>query len=297
MHVVVGRGVETVASRLLDERQVGAGVLGSAPLGGVVRDFDGDAALASDGERLGDGPEDGLALPTHVRGVERLVAADDAAKAHQFVGGRVAAGGIHESRGEAVGAGAEGGVQQPLHARLLLFGGRPLGKAHDRQPQGAVTDQRSDVDGRALDLQRLEILAEARPVPGDPADVPVVGPIVQRLVAMSHAERRRRHATVARDVRGDPLSHRGIRPRVLQDGDVGVRVRVDEAGRDVAAAGVDDRAAAQRARRTDGGDAPAAHSDVAVVPGVAAAIHDAAVGDDEIGSAHERQPRYISYIW
>ena len=76
-----------------------------------------------------------------------------------------------------------------------------------------------------------------------------------------------------------------------------MRVGIYEAGRDVAAAGIDDGAATQRARRTDGGDAPAAHGDVAVVPGVAAPIDDAAVGDDEIGSAHERQPRYISYIW
>ena len=130
--------------------------------------------------------------------------------------------------------------------------------------------------------QRLEILAEARPVPGDPADVPVVRPVVQRFVAVSRAERRRRHAAVARDVRGDPLPHHGIRPRILQDGDVGVRVRIDEAGSDVAAAGVDDGAAAQRARRADGGDAVAAHGHVAVVPGVAAAVHDAAIGDDEV---------------
>jgi hypothetical protein len=74
-------------------------------------------------------------------------------------------------------------------------------------------------------------------------------------------------------------------------------VRVDKSGSDVAAAGVDDGAAAQRARRADGGDAVAAHGYVAVVPGIATAVHDAAVGDDEVGSGHERSRPYISYIW
>ena len=297
VHVVVGGHVQTLATRRLDEREVGGRALGRAPLGDVVRDLDRHAGTAPDGDGLRDGLEDGLALAAHVRGVDAAMAGDDAAEAHELVGVGEAPGRIDEARGEAVGAGAHGRVQQALHARELALGDGALGKAHDRQPQGAVADERGDVDGPARELQSLEILAEARPVPGDPADVPVVRPVVQRLVAVRRAQRRRRHAAVAGDVRGDALPHHGIGPRILQDGDVGVRVRVDEAGRDVAAAGVDDGAAAQRARRADGRDAVAAHGHVAVVPGVAAAVHDAAVGDDEVGGGHEPSAPYISYIW
>ena len=61
-----------------------------------------------------------------------------------------------------------------------------------------------------------------------------------------------------------------------------MRVRVDEAGGDVAVGGVDDAPAAERARRADGRDPVAAHGDVAAIPGVAAAVDDAAAGDDEV---------------
>jgi hypothetical protein len=77
--VVVGRDVQTVAPRLFDEREIGAGALAGAPLGGVVRDLDGDAALTPDGERLGDGLEDRLALAADVRGVDRPVTGEYAA--------------------------------------------------------------------------------------------------------------------------------------------------------------------------------------------------------------------------
>src|SRR5665648_931085 len=130
VHVVVGRDVEAITTRLLDERQVGAGVLAGAPLGGVVRDLDGDAALATDGEGLRDGFEDGLALPTDVRGVHRLVAAHDAAQPDELVGARVAARRVNEARGEAVGAGEKelARMERLLDAALRASSFSPAGR-------------------------------------------------------------------------------------------------------------------------------------------------------------------------
>ena len=76
-----------------------------------------------------------------------------------------------------------------------------------------------------------------------------------------------------------------------------MRVRVDEAGGDVAAAGVHDAPAAQRPRRADGGDAVAAHGDVPGVPGVAAAVDDAAAGDDEVVDRHAPSISKTSYAF
>ncbi len=134
--------------------------------------------------------------------------------------------------------------------------------------------------------QRRQILAERAPVPGDAVQPPgVVRPVLDGVGAVLLGERSRRHAAVAGDVRGDALAHGRLGARVQQDREIRVRVRVDEAGGDVAAAGVDDAPAAQRPRRADGGDAVAAHGDVPGVPGVAAPVDDAAAGDDEVVDA------------
>ena len=249
VHVVVGGRVQAAAARLLDEGEVGRGVLGRAPLGRVVRDLHGAAGGAPELERLGDGGEDGLALAAHVAGVDALVAGHDPAQAQQLLGAREAARRVDEPAGHAVGAGAQGGVQQPLHARQLALGDGALGEAHDGEPQRAVADERRDVDGAARALQRRRgtggSVRQSQATPSEPPGV--VRPVL---------ERRRRGAprvSGAADMPQLPVtcvvtpcrtavSARGC----SRIGDVGVRVRVDEAGRDVAAAGVDDAPAAQR---------------------------------------------------
>ncbi len=79
--VVVGGRVQAAAAGLLDQGEVGRGVVGRAPLGRVVRDLHGAAGGAPELERLGDGGEDGLALAAHVARVDALVAGHDLAQA------------------------------------------------------------------------------------------------------------------------------------------------------------------------------------------------------------------------
>ncbi len=283
-------------ARLLDEAEVGRGVLGSAPLGRVVRHLDRAAGRPAELERLGDGGEYGLALAAHVRRVDALVARHDVAECQQLLGTREAAGRIHEAGRHAVRAGAHACIQQPPQVRELRAGDGALGEPDDGEPQRAVPHERRDVDGMGRPAQRGEVLAEGAPIPGHRVETPgVVRPIVDGVGAVPLGERRRGHAAVADDVRGHALPDRRLGARVQQDGEIRVRVRVDEAGSHVPVAGVDRAPAAQRARRSDGGDAVAAHTDVTSVPRIAAAVDDASAGDDEVVDHHPSPISKISY--
>ena len=65
----------------------------------------------------------------------------------------------------------------------------------------------------------------------------------------------------------------------------GVRVDVDEAGRDDAIARVDDARRGRAAERPDGRDAIAGDADIGAQPRVARAIHDACVANQDIETA------------
>ncbi len=212
-----------------------------------------------------------------------LVPGDHLAQPQQLLRAREAARRVHEATREPVRARAQRGVQQALHARQFALGHGSLSESNGGEPQSPVTDQRRDVDRVAAAAQSREVLAECAPVPGYGVQPPgVVRPVLDGVIAVSRRERGRRHAAVAGDLRRDTLAHRRLCAWIQQDGKVRVRVRVDEARRDVAIAGVDDPSAAQRPRRADRHDAFAAHGDVAAVPGVATAVDDAPAGDDEV---------------
>ncbi len=77
--------------------------------------------------------------------------------------------------------------------------------------------------------------------------------------------------------------------RVGEEGEVAVDVGVDEAGADDLAAGVEDEGGAAAGERAEGGDAAIADGEVAAEPGVAGAVEEAAVADQdvEVGTGHE----------
>ena len=260
---------------------------GAPHLGALCETSTGMPGRAPERERLGDRLEDRLALAAYVRRVDALVAGDDPAQAQELLGAREAAGRVHEAARHAVRARTQGGVEQPLHAGELAPGDGALGEAHGGEPQSAVTDEGRDVDRVTGTAQRREVLAEGVPVPHDAVEAPaVVRPVLDGVVAMRAAQRRRRHAAVAGDVGGDTLAHGRLGLRVQKNGEVGVCVRVDEAGGHVAVGRIDHAPAAQRAGRRDHRDPVAAHGDVAAIPRVAAAVDDATPRQDEIVGGH-----------
>ena len=101
------------------------------------------------------------------------------------------------------------------------------------------------------------------------------------------ALRRQIHRAAAvgiRDDGGDPL--RDERLALMQRGGpepvAGMRVDVDEPGRDDAIAGVDDAGRGRGRKLPDGRDAVAGDADVGAQPGVARAIHDAGVANQDV---------------
>src|SRR6185295_5768514 len=76
----------------------------------------------------------------------------------------------------------------------------------------------------------------------------------------------------------EDLAHR---PAIFEDGEIGMGVHVDEAGRDDEALGVD-FALALGGDPADRGDLAALDGEVAVEPGVARAIDDLAVAKNEV---------------
>ena len=154
-------------------------------MGALCETSTGHAGGAPELERLRDRGEDRLALAAHVARVDALVARDHPAQAQELLGAREAARRIDEPARHAVRAGAQDGVEQPLHARQLALGDGSLGEAHDGEPQRAVADERRDVDRVAAAPQGGEILAEGAPVPGHAVQAPgVVRPVLDGVVAV-----------------------------------------------------------------------------------------------------------------
>src|SRR6185369_1365785 len=93
---------------------------------------------------------------------------------------------------------------------------------------------------------------------------------------------RGRKSTVAGDLQRDALADLRLRPRVERQREVGVRVDVDEAGRDDLAAGVDHPAGRPRRARLERDEAAPVDADVGVAPGRAGAVDQVAAADQQV---------------
>ena len=156
-------------------------------------------------------------------------------------------------------------------------------------PQRAVSDERDDVEHRPVVAEVVEVLAEAGPGSWWLA-CPEEGGIAVELLARGRSDRRRGIPAVPRDQGRDALAReRGQDLAVVGVGDdeVAVRVDVDEAGRDDAIAGVDDRLRAgvlpEPAHRLD---VPVPDADVGREPGIPGAVDDTPVPDEDVEARH-----------
>jgi hypothetical protein len=95
---------------------------------------------------------------------------------------------------------------------------------------------------------------------------------------------------LAQDLGGHALADLALGMAVLQQQQVGVRVHVDEAGGDDQPGGVEGAPGRPR-HPADGGDAIAAHGNVAAEPRVAAAVDDGSVADEQVVGRFGRRGR------
>ena len=182
------------------------------------------------------------------------------------VGGRLGGGEAHR-------AGADSAPHDLAHLGDLAFVGRPFHGflAHHVQPRRRMPDERADVDRRAAFFDRVEVLLEGLERPF------VAQPRLQRVEAhpfdflerahdesaMLGARRRDAEAAIAHHHRGHAVPWRYGHHAVPQDLRIVVRVDIDEAGGDHAAARLD-RRGRLAGSLAHGGDFAVLDRDVAV---------------------------------
>src|SRR5262249_8182673 len=112
-------------------------------------------------------------------------------------------------------------------------------------------------------------------------------------LALERADR----PALAEDLCGDPLADLALGVAVFQEEVVRVRVHVDEPGRDDQPLGVDFPFGLLRGHAADGDDAIAPDGHVAEEPGVAAAVHDLAIADEQVVRGVRRQGGWRGENW
>ena len=145
--------------------------------------------------------------------------------------------------------------------------------------------ERRHVDQDSLRLQHLEIGGERAPLPrhslgrdetADALDVGTGLPGEGRAANAAVAEK------LGRDPLPDPSLEKTRLPRQRQrEAEIGMRVQVDEPGRDDPVAGVDARRCG-RQRGRDGGDPIAFDPDIRPEGGTSRAVDDLSIGENQI---------------
>ena len=210
--------------------------------------------------------------------VDAAALADRPADGDDLLGRRMQGGRIEGAGRHADGAGVERFGDELLHRRDLVRLGRAVERAHGAYAQRRVADQGGDVQRRRRALELGEVGGEARKA-GPRGGIEEVERRGQRR--LGH-QGRDADAAVAGDHRGHALrdleAHVGLRQQRL----VVVRVRVDEAGRHDASAGLDRLACRVAGEIADRGDAAADDADIGVEAGRARAVDDGAAADEEV---------------
>ena len=152
----------------------------------------------------------------------------------------------------------EGFGQLGLHAGDLGWGGAAVEAAHVVAAQRGVADERRNIHARPGRIHSggpcgegriAEIFGRAKQVHG-----------VRRCAV--HSEWRGADAAVAGNDSRDALRKLGQHLRMADDGEVVVRVDIDESWGEGKAAGIDDLHRAEREGLTDGGDAAAGDREI-----------------------------------
>ena len=229
VRIRVARHVESALARAVDRRQRAvhlAPVL--AARGFVVRALHRDFGALADGERLGDRRFELVAFVAHVRGVQRRARAARGARARdELVEVGVAPGLVDQSARHAERAFLDGAAHEPaLRLELVALEAARV-RPGDAQPRRAEPDQRGDVERDAFALDQREERVEGRPLHVEP----VVARVAHFLRARASVQRRDRRAAVAADLGRDPLPDLSFAQWVYEPELVGMRVNVDEPGR------------------------------------------------------------------
>ena len=196
---------------------------------------------------------------------------------------------VHEAGREADGARRETLAQEILHHADLVGGRGALLRvgAHRPHPDHAVARERRDVE-RDAPAQCGDVVGEALPRPLEGAAEGGVGHLLDllehadQLGAVLGLERRQRERAVAVHHGGDAVLERRPRLSVPEQLRVEMRVRVDEAGCDDEAVGVDRASCGRAPQVADRFDDAASDAEVSAALGRARSIDDAAIANQDV---------------
>ena len=153
--------------------------------------------------------------------------------------------------------------------------GRPVVRlAHGGLPGVIEADVRRDVDRDAGFFRDLKVFAESGPACGLAAD--------EHRLRLELPDARAGGRSFTENLGGHALADFALGQAVFEEQRIGMRVHVDEAGGHDEAGGVDLWRIGPRRQLTDEFDLAALNSNVGIEPGVAGAVDDLAVGDDQI---------------
>jgi hypothetical protein len=195
-----------------------------------VCDLHGHAARIADANRLGDGVQQHGGLATHVREVIAAARAQRLRERDELVRLGVGARRIDEPRGKSPRAGVHRVAEPALHRAQLTGVGGPRLEAQGGDAQGAVADEVDHVHRGSECAQQVEVLTEG--LPRQIGRLPdATDPALHERLLLA-ADRRRGERAHADDFRRHTLADLGLGGRAREVEEVGVRVHVDEAGRD-----------------------------------------------------------------
>ena len=282
VRVRVHRHVDALGASLVDHRQE----LRRPSLVHVEPEMrmcvvEGNARPPGDVDAVPVGRDGGHPVVAVVRRVVAARLAEHRQELDELVVGRVHARCVGEPGGEADCSVLDALPHEPLHLGELGVGGRAVVTSHRDHANGRVGNEHRRVDADAA-IEPVEVLGDAPPAP-----VELRWIVVPARELESHlrehlvGDRCVRETVLADHVAGDALVHLHLVRRVGEQLDVRVRVHVGEAGTDDQAGRVDlPRPAFGHV--ADLHDAVAADTDVRPEPGVAGAVDDPPVADDEV---------------
>jgi hypothetical protein len=220
----VGRDLHAAAARRLDEFDHFL----HAPEVGLachldVEDVHRNLRAFADGDGLADAVAEALAVMPQVGGVAAAHCRRGRGERDELVERGEGVRRVDEAGRDAGRALPHRGRHEVLHLLQLAGRGRTVVVADDHLARRAEAHVRQEIDGDALLLEQAEVAGEVRP----------------RLRGGGRRLRRNR-ARLADDLCGHALADLALRVAVGHERHVGMRVHVDEAGRDDAALRIDD---------------------------------------------------------
>ena len=210
-----------------------------------MHDLDVHAADIGDLDRLFERFQHLVRFIAQVREVAGVVALDRVAQRDHLVRPRVGAGRGEQPRRKAECAGFERLVQERDHALQFVRGRRPVRHAHHHQAQRVVADQHAGIHrGRR---ERVEVVGKGGFAKRQPRRARAE--IVAQQFDLARQRRCDREAAVPDDFGGYALAHLALGLGIDRQGEVGMGLDVDEAGRNRETIGLDHlRGARRRAR-------------------------------------------------